>query len=213
MNGVLDELELELRRLPGLSGVGFTFDEDLLIIHVATHNDFEDRDRLRHLIAQQARLLVQSPIAIEIDQQSDTGAELATASAISATYPARPGRVRLLDVEIEHHTADVVVRLAHRGRHAVGRGEAGSPSDAARATMRALSALGAELPFRVEASSASGEAVGVDRAVVVLVGPVPDDGQRYGVARGESLEEAACRATLHALNRWLERDDAFAAAS
>jgi hypothetical protein len=41
--------------------------------------------------------------------------------------------------------------------------------------------------------------------VIVLSAP---EGKRYGVATGASQEEAAARATLHALNRSLRRADA-----
>ena len=201
MNEAFDQLELELRRLPGVTGIGFSTDADSLVIHVMAAPAGGDREDLRRQVAQQARALVSRPMAIEIEFEEHT--------APVGERVARPGRVQLLEVEVEDHTLDVVVRLAHGGRRAVGRGGAGSPVDAAQATMRALAALGAEVPFKVEASAAP---VGPeDQAVVVMFHPEQDEDQRYGVARGSTLEEAACRATLHALNRWLARHEAFAA--
>lgn len=207
----LDELELELRRVPGVTGIGFTSEEELLVIHVATSAAFADRNTLRRLIAQQARALGEGPLAIEI-ASVPAPAAAAEEIVVDVTEIARPERVRLLEVEVEDHTLDVVVRLEHQGRHAVGRGEAGSPSDAALATMRALHALGADVPFRVEASSTALGLRDDDQAVVVLLHPKADDHGRYGVARASTMEEAACRATLDALNRWLDHEGAFATA-
>ena len=205
MNGTHDQLELELRRLPGVTGIGLSAaaGDDSLVIHVLAVEASPGREELRRMVAQQARGLVSRPLAIEIEYEPQAVAD-------PPDRAMRPGRVQLVEVEVEDHTLDVVVRLAHGGRRAVGRGGAGSPVDAAEATMRALAALGAEVPFKVEASAAP---VGEDdQAVVVMFQPVDDDEHRYGVARASSMEEAACRATLHALNRWLARHAAFVAA-
>jgi hypothetical protein len=103
------------------------------------------------------------------------------------------------------------VHLSHRGLHSVGRAPAGSPEQAVGATLRALSELGAKLPFRVEAAAAP--VAGAAHAVIVILEPEDEDGTRYGVARGSTIEEAAARATLHALNRYLSRLPALSSAS
>ena len=197
---VLDELELQLRRIPGVRAVGFSREHAGLVIHVSSSEVLTDRTELRHFVAQQARGLVDGPLAIEIDHP-------ATEPRLSAAP--RPARVRLVHVEVEGHTLDVVVRLTHLGRHGVGRGQSGSPADAARATVRALNALGAQVPFDVQAV-ASPVGHTTNQAVVVLLASDGDPAHRYGVAQATTVEEAACRATLHALNRWLD-DGAFAA--
>jgi len=72
-----------------------------------------------------------------------------------------------------------------------------------------LNALGAQVPFDVQAV-ASPVGHTTNQAVVVLLASDGDPAHRYGVAQATTVEEAACRATLHALNRWLD-DGAFAA--
>lgn len=224
MNELFDQLELELRRLPGVTGVGLISDNEGLVVYVSAEGQAADRSALRRTIAQQIRGLVDGPIAIEIDHvmapvkstarttdAADLEQEPSAPQGPEPAEAARPPRVRLADVEIEGYTSDVVVRLTHAGRQAVGRGEAGSPADAARATMRALNALGASVPFTVHAmSSPVGESD--DQAVVVMLASNDEAGHRYGIARASTIEEAACRATLHALNRWLSAQDVFAQA-
>jgi hypothetical protein len=208
MNELFDQLELELRRIPSVTGVGLTTDDDGLVVYVSAEGVSADRTSLRSTIAQQIRGLVDGPVAIEIDH-------IAKPASVPSDEPAsgfhRPPRVRLVDVEVEGYTSDVVVRLTHAGRQSVGRGEAGSPADAARATMRALNALGAKVPFSVRAIE-SPVGTTADRAVVVMLEGDDERAQRYGIARAHTLEEAACRATLHALNRYLADTRAFAEA-
>ena len=205
MNELFDQLELELRRIPSVTGVGLTSDEDGLVVYVSAEGATADRTSLRSTIAQQIRGLVDGPVAIEIDHVAKP------ASAPAEAEFRRPPRVRLVEVEVEGYTSDVVVRLTHGGRQSVGRGEAGSPADAARATMRALNALGAKVPFNVRAIE-SPVGTTADKAVVVMLEGDDQEAQRYGIARAHTVEEAACRATLHALNRYLADTRAFAAA-
>lgn len=209
MNDMLDLLELELRRIPGIAGVGFS-DDDSLVVSVAAEVAAADRARLRQAVAERVRGLVDAPVAIEIQHVAVMSG--AMVEGIGGPLGSdRPPRVRLLEVEVERNTEDVVVRLTHLGRHAVGRGGAGSPVDAAEATVRALHALGAEVPFTVKAM-ASPVGGGDALAVVVLLENDQQPAKRYGVAQADTVEEAACRATLHALNRWLADTRVFATA-
>jgi len=194
----LDRLEIVLRRLPGVLGVGFTDDDDALVVHIEADLT-SGRAALRRQVVQHARAAVTRPVVVDIHE------------AQTAAVGDR-GRVKLVAVRIERFTQDLEVHLAHRGVQTIGRGTAGSPADAVDATIRALVDLGAELPFRIEAASApvDGEA---EQAVIVILEPERDGGTRYGVARGDSVEEAAARATLHALNRYLSRGPALSSAS
>lgn len=194
----LDRLELALRRLPGVVGIGFSDEEDALVVHVETDVS-QGVAALRRQIVQHSRALVARPVVIDIHE-------------VVGLKAGDRGRVKLVGVRIERFTQEMEVHLVHRGVQTVGRGTAGSPADAVSATLRALSGLGAELPFRIEAAAApvAGEA---EQAVIVILEPEDDGGTRYGVARGESLEEAAARATLHALNRYLSRGPALSSAS
>lgn len=193
----LDRLELELRRLPGVSGVGFTDEDDVLVVHVEASLT-SGLAALRRQVVQHARAAVARPVVVDIHEVTASSAER--------------GRVKLVAVRIERFTQEMEVHLAHRGVHTVARAAAGSPTDAVDATLQALSELGAELPFKVEAAAApvSNEA---EQAVIVILEPADDGGTRYGVARGSTVEEAAARATLHALNRYLSRGRPLSSAS
>ncbi|HEX9969882.1 MAG TPA: hypothetical protein VGB03_07055 [Acidimicrobiales bacterium] len=128
---------------------------------------------------------------------------------LAARPPVRyPARVRLESLRVDSFSQELDVHLALGSRRAVGRGEAGAPADAAAATMDALAALGAELPFRIDAATASLRH-SPDHAVVVVLEPDFRSPKLYGVARASTMEEAAARATLHALNRYLSRDAVF----
>ncbi|HZQ29243.1 MAG TPA: hypothetical protein VFA94_16225 [Acidimicrobiales bacterium] len=195
----VDQLELELRRLPGVSGVGFTDEDDILVIHVyADVGRAGGQAELRHQVVQQARALVDRTLAVDVRDAGEPP-------------PADRGRVQLVSVRVEHFSQEMEVHLSHRGVHTVGRAPAGSPEGAVDATLKALTDLGAALPFRVEAAAAP--VAGAAHAVIVILEPEDEIGTRYGVARGTTIEEAAARATLHALNRYLSRLPALSPAS
>lgn len=194
----LDRLELVLRRLPGVVGVGFSDEEEALVVHVEAVLT-EGRAALRRQVVQHARAAVTRPVVVDIHE--------AQTSAVQDR-----GRVKLVAVRVERFSQDLEVHLAHKGVKTIGRGTAGSPADAVDATMRALADLGAELPFRVEAASAPVDNE-TEQAVIVILEPEREGGTRYGVARGGTIEEAAARATLHALNRYLSRGPALSSAS
>ncbi|MDQ1437246.1 MAG: hypothetical protein QOK43_875 [Acidimicrobiaceae bacterium] len=194
----LDRLELALRRLPGVAGVGFTEEDDALVVHVEAEVT-SGIAALRRQVVQHARASVARAVVVDIHE-------------VQSMASADRGRVQLVSVRVERFSQEMEVHLAHQGVQTVGRASAGSPSDAVDATLRALSDLGAVLPFRVEAAAAP---VGseTEHAVIVILEPEDAGGTRYGVARGSSVEEAAARATLHALNRYLSRGPALSSAS
>lgn len=198
---LFDQLELELRRLPGIVGIGFSEEDGMVIVHVLARLPEGGMLALRRQIISRARGFVDRPLVVDVQP---VDAEAAAAER---------GRVKLVAVRVESFTKEMEVHLAHRGVQTIGRSSAGSPTNAVDATLRALTDLGAEVPFRVEAASAP-----VDdeshQAVIVILEPEDDTpGTRYGVARGETVEEAAARATLHALNRYLSRGPALSSAS
>lgn len=196
---VLDALELELRRLPGIVGVGFSEEDGVVVVHVLAAMP-DGIAALRRRVVQAARGLVERAIVIDLQEVRNAPAT-------------ERGRVKLVAVRVEQFSQDLEVHLAHRGVHTVGRAAAGSPMDAVGATLEALSGLGAELPFRAEAASAP-LADEAEQAVIVILEPEDDArGTRYGVARAQTVEEAAARATLHALNRYLSRGVPLSSAS
>ena len=195
----LDALELELRRLPGVSFVGFDEHDGVLVVQLlaAGVSDPDDlRDRATHL----SRAHVDTAVAIEID----TGPHRA---------PMPGERVELLAVLPSPDGREIEVHLAYGGQRTIGRGEiGGGPAAAAAATLDALRALRLTVPFVVK-SAASGLNGATGDGVVVVLTSQPPGLNRFGVATGASTHEASARATLHALNRYLSMPRADQVAS
>jgi hypothetical protein len=192
----LDALELELRRIPGVLGVGFTDEGESLVVHVLSDVAPAASPELRRQVSLWTRANLDRPVVIEVEDLEPP-----------AVAPKR-GRVRLETVRVDGFSQSLDVHLLLGNRRAVGRAEAGSPREAAAATLEALDRLGANLPFRIDAATATLRN-GPDHAVVVVLEPGSRDHKLYGVARAPSMEEAAARATLHALNRYLSKETAF----
>ena len=184
------ELELELRRLPGVSFVGVEQrGDDLAVQLLAVGAPPDAVDDLRDRSARLARAFVAGPVDISID----TGTWEA---------PAVNERVELLAVLPSPDGTEIEVHLAFGEQRTVGRGRTGlGPSEAAAATLDALRALRLRVPYTV--SAATGVASDDPTEAVVVVLAAPGEAKRYGVANGSSRDVAAARATLHALNRSL----------
>jgi hypothetical protein len=180
----LDLLELELRRLPQVAFVGFQDRPDTLLVQVLALGN-PDPTVLRSAAERACRAHLDRPFVVEIAGGT------------------RPSRIRLLDVQLRRDVDDdveVEVHLGYEGVHTVGRARGGDPTAAAVATFEALQRLGAKVPFQVEAAALFEHVLG--EGVMLVLGS-EHAGQRYGVAAGASVEQAAVRATLHALNRYL----------
>jgi hypothetical protein len=185
----LDALELELRRLPGVSFVGFDEQEDALVVQLLAAG-VTDPDDLRERAAHLSRAHVDTPVVIEVD--------------IGPNRMPTPGeRVELLAVLPSPDGREIEVHLAYGGQRTIGRGDiGGGPGAAVNATLDALKALRLTVPFALK-SAASGLNGTPGDAVVVVLTSEPPGLNRLGVAAGGSAQEAATRATLHALNRFL----------
>ena len=180
----LDLLELELRRLPQVAFVAFHERADTLVVQVLA-------------------LANPDPGALRTQAERACHAHLDRPFVVEIAGGTRPSRIRLLDVQLRQDRDDdveVEVHLGYEGVHTVGRARGGDPTAAAAATFEALQRLGAKVPFQVEASALFEHVLG--EGVMVVLGS-EQSGQRYGVAAGASIEQAAVRATLHALNRYL----------
>jgi hypothetical protein len=184
----LDELELELRRLGGVTCVGFEEEEGALVVQLLAV-DATDVAELRDRAARLSRAHVAGPVIVEVD----TGQTALTPD---------DERVELLAVIPSFDNLEIEVHLGYAGQRTVGRGQSGmGPMEVASATLDALRFLRLPVSYKVlAASSLSG---GIGDAVVVILGGDRPTSNRYGIATGQTLEEAAARATLHALNRTL----------
>lgn len=179
----LDALELELRRLPSVAYVGTIETADTLVVQLLLLGS-PDAGEVRMRAEQLCRVHLEVPFAVEIAGGS------------------RPARVQVVNVEVlgDAEAPRLRVELAFEGHRTTGESPSADPTGAAKATFDALRGLGAVVPFDVEAAALFEHSLG--DGVVVILGSA-DAGGRYGVAAGPTVEQAAVRATLHALNRYL----------
>ena len=200
----IDELELELRQLRGVTFVGVLETAATVVIQLGVEPGI-DHALLLAEARRLAELHIAGPLRIEL-----------TSMAGEPDLHAAKGRVQLLVVLPWPERQEVEVHLAQAGRRTVGRVEAGGPIQAARATLLALEALGNPTPFEVKSAirleefsvkgtGENGEAGPVEDVVAVALESTESHIRRFGTSAGRTVEEAAARATLNALSRYLER--------
>lgn len=181
----LDALELELRRLPNVAFVEFLDRPDGLVVQLAAFGA-PDLGPVRRAAEAACRARLDQPFTVEL-----------------AGGPPRD-RIRILAVRRSqtprHDVDDLEVHLALHGARTIGRARSGDAHAAASATFEALERLGAKVPFRVQAAAQFDHTRG--EGVMLVLGS-PTAGERYGVAAADTVELAAVRATMHALNRYL----------
>jgi hypothetical protein len=217
----LDDLELELRKLPGVRAAGFTERDDLLVVQVQV-TDGTPSPSLSQEAARIAYRHADKPIAlevvrwrtIEVPSAAPPVAEVVAAPpppvAVDATTAPpelagdRAARVRLLAVLTFPDTDELEVHLTYGGRRVIGRAAASTGvGGAVGATLEGLRdfapALAADVLWAEEL--AGHEAA---HASVVACALQADGHTLLGIAAGGSRIEAAARSALHALNRTLE---------
>ncbi len=224
----LDDLEIELRKLPGVRAAGFSERDDVLLVQLQVGEASEaglplQASRIAHRHSER-------PVAVELVRWRTLPATAgAAAPASPAPAPAAqpvPGdaattdaatttvdltrepderRVRLLAVLTFPDTDELEVHLTLDGRRTIGRAAASRGLlGAVEATLDALRAFAPALTLEpgwarpIDVSSDEPFLV----ACQVSAGPGP---ARHGIATGGSPIEAAARASLHALNRTLAR--------
>ncbi len=184
-----EDFELELRSLPGVLNVAVGHDErgdiDTVTLVVYGPNAPET-----HAVAHQIANLY------------FPGAEIVVEDANQAVRPVESlGRVQLVRAEFDAARGHCEVELQHRGRNGVGTVVSGALIGGASATLAALADLGYEVPFTLQ--SVTGVSVIRDWPVIVVLRPLGEGPDRYGVARSDDEFAAAAKATLDALNRYL----------
>jgi len=214
----LDDLELELRKLPGVRSAGFTDREDLLVVQVQVA-DGASSPALSQQAARIAYRHADKPVALEIVRWRTV--EVPGTAAPAAVEPApaprpaapagearpaieRPARVRLLAVLTFPDTDELEVHLTYGGRRVIGR--AAASTGAAGAVSATLDGLGNFAPDLGADVLWAEELAGheVAHASVVACALQAGDAAVLGIAAGGSRIEAAARSALHALNRTLE---------
>ena len=221
----LDDLELELRKLPGVRAAGFEERDDMLLVqlHVTDKPERSDqpvpvsasRIAARHsdlpvaveVVRWRTAPALPAPAAVAAPALSTTEA-IAEASEDGPVEAQEPRRARLLAVLAFPDTDELEVHLILEGRRTIGRAPASSGLvGAVEATIDAVRALGAPFHPRARWARALDDTSDDDRVIVaVALQSVENDDQlQYGLAAGASPIDAAARSTLDALNRRLAR--------
>ena len=222
----LDDLELELRKLPGVRATGFSERDDMLFVQV--HAGGPDDPGDSGLALQASRIAArhsERPVAVELVRwrEAGTGRHDAPAGtdplaagngegfvnigepAAAAVAEAGPEpRLVLLAALVFPDADEVEVHLTRGDRRAIGRSSASSgPIAAVHATVEAVRGFSTLLPYAPAwARTIETQSPGRFLVAVALYAP-GTQAYRYGLAAGESEVDAATRATLHALNRVL----------
>jgi hypothetical protein len=218
----LDDLELELRKLPGVRAAGFEEHDEMLLVQLHVGDGAEAGDQPMPVAASRiAARHSHRQVAVEIVRWREPAAGGSSATAVAPApltlAPAATGgavggdgierrRPRLLAVLAFPDTDELEVHLIHDGKRTIGRAAAsGGLVAAVEATIDAIRELGASLEPRPRWARALDDN-GDDRSVVAVALEGVDDvesGIQYGLAAGASPIDAAARSTLDALNRKL----------
>jgi hypothetical protein len=217
--GSLDDLELELRKLPGVRAAGFEERDDVLLVQLHITDKGERTDQPVPVSASRiAARHSDRPVAVEVVRWRSTPA-LAAPAVVPATVPATAPsgeeeaeagasrRARLLAVLAFPDTDELEVHLILEGRRTIGRAAASNGLvGAVEATIDAIRGLGAPFEPRAKWARALDDTADDERVVVAVALEHNDDEQlQYGLAAGASPIDAAARSTLDALNRRLGR--------
>ena len=217
----LDDLELELRRLPGVRAAGFDERDDMLLVQLHV-GDERSEQPLPISASRIAARHSDRPVAVEVvrwRQPAQTAIEDAAVDLTDAVEagdadfdgagggePTDTRRPRLLAVLAFPDTDELEVHLILEGRRTIGRAPASSGLiGAVDATIDAVRGLGAPIDPRARWARALDDTG--DERVLVAVALSQDDEEEshvnYGLAAGASPIDAAARSTLDALNRRL----------
>jgi hypothetical protein len=227
---ILDDLELELRKLPGVRSAGFDARDELLIIQLHVVPGANPEVSLPVAATRIAARHADRPVAVEVIRWreaapagTDAGSPAPTTTSEESTVVAQPaagaeeaakpaaesastGRMRLLAVLSFPDTDELEVHLILDGRRTIGRAPASRGLVAALdATLAAVKDFGFALtptPRWARALESTG-----DEALISVALDESEPGERilYGIAPGTTPIDAAARATLDAVNRRIIR--------
>jgi hypothetical protein len=186
---VIDQLELELRQLAGVTFVAFADRSGVTVIEVAAEAG-SDTERLQAEATRLALAQVDGEVVVEM------------VDAVGAPAAPGDGRVRLLVTLPVGAGRSVEVHLAHRGRRATV--EAGSEDRlaVADAVIAGLAMLGLGVPYEPVAAHALSPDLG--SGTLVILEDATTGQSRRGLASGRTPADSTARAVLNALNRVLQ---------
>ncbi len=183
----IDQLELELRQLAGITFVGFGERDGALAIEIAAREG-SDTAALRTAVERIAAALLDGNLVVEVlGERSDDR---------------RGQRVRLRVAVPVAAVGTVELHLALGHRRTAVEADAGDAIAAGRAVVAGLETLGLPTPFGVTAAHELPPDLG--SGTLVLLEDTRTGEHRRGLARGATPAEAAARAVLNALNRFLQ---------
>jgi hypothetical protein len=231
---ILDDLELELRKLPGVRSAGFDARDELLIIQLHVVPGADAEVSLPVAATRIAARHADRPVAVEVVRWRDTPpaggdaptttptaaptapppppppGEVAHSAAAAAATPVAEststGRVRLLAVLSFPDTDELEVHLILDGRRTIGRAPASRGLVAALdATLAAVKDFG--FTFTPTPRWARALESAEDESLISVALDEAEPGERvlYGIAPGTTPIDAAARATLDAVNRRIGR--------
>jgi hypothetical protein len=230
----IDDLELELRRLPGVRAAGFDESPDVLLVQLHVADDAGRAERSDQPVPVSASRIAarhsDRPVAVEVVRWRAAPVApapvapvptprgiaepvvVATVSESAEVVAIEAIRPRLLAVLAFPDTDELEVHLVLDGRRTIGRAAARRGIEGAvEATIDAVRELGMQNGLAPHARWARAlDEAGYGDEVVVAVALEGVDDRRsvhYGMASGTSPIDAAARATLDALNRRLGRED------
>jgi hypothetical protein len=223
VSGSLDDLELELRKLPGVRAAGFEERDDMLLIQLHVADKGEKVEMPVPVSASRiAARHSDRPVAVEVVRWRSVAVAPAPAPLAAVSTPVAvaaddenddedtdPRRARLLAVLAFPDTDELEVHLILEGRRTIGRAAASTGLvGAVEATIDAVRGLGAPFEPRAKWARALDDTNDDDRVVVAVALEAVEDDEpalQYGLAAGASPIDAAARSTLDALNRRLSR--------
>lgn len=210
----IDDLEIALRKLPGVRSVGFVSGADLTMVQL--HVD--DSKSANSVPMQAARLAYRySPgsVAVEVirwrgESRTDTGAapkiakrpERVAASPASEEMRWIEPRVVIDKVSVSDDGLDVEVVLSFGAQRVVRRSNISSGlTGVSAATLDGLREFIGELDYEPKWAHVVRPHPDAERMVAIGLGDDVLGEVRTGIAKGDTPPEAAVRATLQALNR------------
>jgi hypothetical protein len=185
-----EDLELELRSLPGVLSVSITYgarDEVEVVTLLVIGSDFESTRSEAHLILS----LYYADAALVIEEANDALIQMSRDHS----------RVAIVDAQFEHATGAVRVQLQYNGRTGIGHSGSGPLIGGADATLAALRELGLEVPFSL--LSVNSVSLMNRWPVIVTLRSTRNESDRMGIALAEGELLSSVKSTLNALNRFL----------
>ncbi len=185
-----EDLELELRSLPGVLSVSIAYgdrgDAEMVTLLVIGLELDATRSEAQMILS-----LYYPEVTLVIEEANDAVIQLSRDHS----------RVAIVEADIEHSTGTVRVTLQHNGRSGIGHSASGPLIGGAEATLAALRDLGIEVPFSL--LSVNSVSLMNRWPVIVTLRSSRGDDDRMGIALADGELLSSVKSTLNALNRFL----------